>query len=72
MIFSVAFIGVAVMIEAWPIYLLATEALNPGRLGVPPSWVIAPSLTAVAALTVAAVVLPLRLGLKHLEQLKDN
>ena len=70
MIFSVAFIGVAVIIEAWPIYLLAMEGLNPGRLKVPPAWVIAPSLTAVAVLTAAVVTVALRLGLNRLEQLK--
>ena len=71
MIFSVGFIAVAVMIEAWPIYLLAMEGLHPGRLHVPTIWVIAPSLAAVAALTIGAVSVPLRLGLKHLEQLKE-
>jgi ABC-2 type transport system permease protein len=71
MILSIAFIGVAVMIEAWPIYLLAMEDLNPGRLKVPPLWVLAPSLAAVAGLTFVAVVVPLRLGLKRLEQLKE-
>ena len=71
MIFSVAFIGVAVMIVAWPIYLLAMEALSPGRIRVPPIWSIAPSLAGVAALTFAAVVVLLRLGLKRLEKLKE-
>jgi len=70
MIFSIAFIGVSVIIEAWPIYLLAMEGLNPGRLKVPPVWVIAPSLTAVAVLTAAVVTVALRLGLNRLEQLK--
>jgi ABC-2 type transport system permease protein len=72
MILSIAFIGVAVMIEAWPIYLLAMEELNPGRVRVPPLWVLAPSLAAVAGLTAAAVVVPLRLGLRRLEQLKES
>jgi ABC-2 type transport system permease protein len=71
MILSIAFIGLAVMIEAWPIYLLAMEDLHPGRLRVPPLWVLAPSLAAVAGLTVAAVAVPLKMGLKRLEQLKD-
>jgi len=71
MIFSIAFIGAAVMIEAWPIYLLAMESFRPGRLLVPPFWVIAPSLAALCAVTIAAVIVPLRLGLKHLEELKD-
>jgi ABC-2 type transport system permease protein len=71
MIFSIAFIGIAVMIVAWPIYLLAMEALSPGRMRVPPIWSIAPSLAGVAALTFAAVVVPLRLGLQRLEKLKE-
>lgn len=71
MIFSIAFIGVAVMIEAWPIYLLAMDALHPGRLRVPELWIIVPSLTAVLALTIVAVVVPLKLGVKSLERLKD-
>ena len=71
MIFSIAFIGAAVMIEAWPIYLLAMEGFRPGRLSVPPFWVIAPSLAALCAVTIAAIIVPLRLGLKHLEELKE-
>jgi hypothetical protein len=71
MIFSIAFIGAAVMVEAWPIYLLAMEGFRPGRLQVPRFWVLAPSLAALCAVTIAAVIIPLRLGLKHLEELKD-
>jgi ABC-2 type transport system permease protein len=71
MIFSVAFIAVAVMIEAWPIYQLTIKALNSGQLKVPDFWVIGPSLAAVLALTVVAVVVPLRLGLKQLDRLRD-
>jgi hypothetical protein len=47
------------------------ESFRPGRLLVPPFWVIAPSLAALCAVTIAAVIVPLRLGLKHLEELKD-
>lgn len=70
MIFSVSFIGAAVMIEAWPVYLLTMEGLNPGsaKLGF---WIIAPSLALVLGLTIAAVVIPLKLGLNKLESLKD-
>jgi len=71
MIFSIAFIGAAVMIEAWPIYLLAMEGIKPGRLAAPKFWVIGPSLAGVIVLTIFAVILPLRLGLKQLERLKD-
>ena len=37
MIVSIAFIGIAVMIEAWPIYLLAVRGLSPG-LSRTPEW----------------------------------
>jgi ABC-2 type transport system permease protein len=70
MIFSVTFIGVVVMIEAWPIYLLAMETLNTGGLIVPEFRVIGPSLAAITALTIVAVIVPLRMGLKRLEQLR--
>ncbi|MGH7828427.1 MAG: putative ABC transporter permease subunit [Candidatus Binatia bacterium] len=70
MILSIAFIGVAVMIEAGPIYLLAVDALHPGRLRVPGIWIIGPSLAAVLVLTSVAVIVPLRTGLKNLERLK--
>lgn len=67
MIFSIAFIGVTVMIEAWPVYLLAMEGLNPAGPKVPGFWVIAPSMMAVVVLTVIAVILPIKMGLKRLE-----
>jgi ABC-2 type transport system permease protein len=72
MIFSVAFIGVVVMIEAWPIYLLAMETLNTGRLIVPEFRVIGPSLAGIVVLTMVAVTVPLRLGLQRLEQLRNG
>lgn len=71
MIFSIAFIAITVMIEAWPIYLLAMQSLKSGTLKVPEFWVLAPSLAAVIGLTIIAVVVPVRLGLKSLERLKE-
>jgi ABC-2 type transport system permease protein len=71
MVFSVAFIALVVMIEAWPIYLLATETLQTGRLIVPEFRVMGPSLVAVTMLTTVAVIVPLRMGLRRLEQLRD-
>jgi len=70
MIFSIAFIGAVVMLEAWPVYLLAMEGLNPGtaRGG---AWVIAPSLIVAFALTAILTVVPIRLGLKKLEALRE-
>jgi ABC-2 type transport system permease protein len=71
MIICVAFIGVAVMMEAWPIYVLAMRGLNPGQSTVPELWVIAPSFFGVLVLTLAAVIAPIRVGLKSLERLKE-
>ena len=71
MIVSIAFIGVIVMIEAWPIYQLASAGLRPGRVIAPTFWVIAPSLAITAALTAGAVGLSLKLGIRRLEQLRD-
>jgi hypothetical protein len=67
MILSVAFIGVTVMIEAWPIYLLAMEGLR-GRSPDPPFWVIAPSLGIIAALTFAVVTMALKHATKRLAE----
>ena len=71
MIFSIAFIGATVMIEAWPVYLLVMEGLNPGTAKVG-GWVIVPSLGVVLALTIVAVIVPIKLGLNRLEGLKDQ
>jgi len=70
MILSIAFIGIAVMIEAWPIYLLAMEGLR-GRPTVPQLRVIAPSLAAVAVVTLAVVTIALKGAAKRLAQVAD-
>ena len=70
MILSIAFIGIAVMIEAWPIYLLAMEGLR-GRPTVPQLRIIAPSLAAVAVVTLAVVTIALKSATKRLAQVAD-
>jgi ABC-2 type transport system permease protein len=70
MICSIAFIGATVMVEAWPVYLLTMAGLRPGSASVS-GWVLLPSLALVLVLTIIAVVLPLRLGLKRLDKLRD-
>lgn len=70
MIFSIGFIGLAVMIEAWPVYLLTVQRLDPTAVARGP-WLLVPSLVMVFVLTAAAVVLPIQLGLKKLEAMKD-
>jgi ABC-2 type transport system permease protein len=71
MIFSVGFVGVTIMIEAWPMYLVAMRSLGSGIAQVSASTAIAPALVAVLASTAIAVVVPLRLGIKSLERLRD-
>jgi ABC-2 type transport system permease protein len=71
MIFSIAFVGAAVMIEAWPIYLLTMRGMNPGRSMGSAFWILAPSLLGVIVLTVITVAASIRLGMKNLERLKE-
>ena len=71
MIFTMGFIGLNVMIVAWPIYTLAMRAFNRGRSFVPEYSVIAPSLLIVLAVTVVTVSAALRIGIKRLEQMKE-
>jgi ABC-2 type transport system permease protein len=72
MIFSVGFIGVAVMVEAWPIYALTMRTLYRGTATAPELSLIAPSLLIVLALTIVAVIVSLRLGLRNLEKMKEQ
>jgi hypothetical protein len=71
MIFSIGFIGLIVVVEAWPIYLLTSRALSSGGSPTSIAWVIAPSLSAAIALTLVAVVVPIKKALKSLEAMKD-
>jgi len=71
MILSIGFIGLAVVIEAWPIYNLALHAFRRGRAAAPELWTIAPPLLSVLALTIAAAVASLRLGVRRLERMHE-
>jgi len=71
MMVSIAFVGVVVMIEAWPIYQLTLASLRPGRVIAPTFWVVAPSVAIATALTVAVVVFSVQLGIRRLEQLRE-
>jgi ABC-2 type transport system permease protein len=70
MIFSIGFIGLIVMIEAWPVYLLTSRSLGAGGSHISIGWVIAPALVTAIALTVAAVVVSIRKALKSLEAMR--
>jgi ABC-2 type transport system permease protein len=69
MIFSIGFIGLSVMIEAWPVYLLTAGKFDPGAVARSP-WLLVPSLVMISVLTAAAVILPIKLGLNKLESTK--
>ncbi|MEX0802511.1 MAG: hypothetical protein WD688_04240 [Candidatus Binatia bacterium] len=71
MIFSIGFIGLTVMVEAWPIYLLTSQSLRSGGAQPVTPWAIAPSLLTAVALAVVAVVVPIRKALGSLEAMKD-
>jgi ABC-2 type transport system permease protein len=71
MIFSVGFVAVTVMIEAWPMYLVAMRSLGSGTAQVAELTAMAPALVAVLVSTAIAVIVPLRLGIKSLERLRD-
>ena len=71
MIFSIGFIGIIVMLEAWPVYLLTSRALRFGGSQILSPGMIAPSLLAAVALTAIAVALPIGKALKSLEAMKD-
>jgi ABC-2 type transport system permease protein len=71
MIFSIGFIGLIVMLEAWPVYLLTSRALRVGGTHSPTVWMIIPSLTAAVALTATAVALPIAKARRSLEAMKD-
>lgn len=68
MIASVSFIALVVMIEAWPIYQIASASLRRSPAAVPNLWAIGPSLVIVAALTAAVVTVSLRVGIRRLER----
>lgn len=66
MILSAIYVGTVVILEAWPVYTLFVHQLYGRAL---PPWklvLIAGCFAAVAAVHVAAVVLPMRIGLRHL------
>jgi ABC-2 type transport system permease protein len=71
MILSVAFIAVAVTLEAWPVYQLTIASLRYARVTAPTTGVLAPAMIAVGVLTASVVIVSLRIGIKRLEQLRD-
>jgi ABC-2 type transport system permease protein len=70
MIFSIAFVGATVMIEAWPVYLLTVGVLDSSSAK-EDIWVIVPALVLVLILTIVAVIVSIRSGLTKLDTLRN-
>jgi len=71
MMVSIVFIALIVMVEAWPIYQIATASLRRGPMTGPTLWIIAPPLVIVAAMTATVIAVSLKSGMRRLEQLRD-
>ena len=71
MIFNLLFVAATVTVQASPMYLLATRGLRARAEQTPDFSMLAPALIAVLVLTAIAVIVPLRLGFKKLDRLKE-
>ncbi len=71
MIFSIVFVAATVVIEAWPMYLVAMRGIRRGIYSPPEVEVIAPAVIAVFVLTALAMIVALKLGHRRLEALKE-
>ena len=69
MILSMIFIGAIVILEAWPVYTIFMAGFNHRVLTLFEWAGIGLSLAAVALLNVVAAVVPMRMGLKKLEEM---
>ena len=67
MILCMSFVGATVLIEAWPVYLLSTAGLRPGSVGPVGMGSMALSFAVLLTMTIAAVLIPMKLGLKGLQ-----
>jgi ABC-2 type transport system permease protein len=68
MLLTMLFIGLVVVLEAWPVYRVFTALAFGGRIS-PSGWAfILLSLLLVIAVNVLAVLLPLKIGLQRLNQ----
>ncbi len=68
MILSMGFIGLVVVLEAWPVYIIFVFRLRGIQISLFQWAVISGSFTLVFLLNLAAFYLPMRWGIRHLEQ----
>jgi ABC-2 type transport system permease protein len=71
MIFSLAFVSAMVAVQATPMYFLASRAMRARTEQAPELSTLAPALIVMLVLTAIAIIVPLRLGFRKLEELKD-
>ncbi len=70
MVLCMSFIGLVVVLEAWPVYVLFASHLSGQPLS-PSGWAgVVASLAAVVAVSLATFIIPMRRGLRRLEQLE--
>jgi ABC-2 type transport system permease protein len=68
MLMTMVFIGVLIVLEAWPVYRIFTAQTFGGRIS-PSGWaLIATSFLLVLAVNILALFLPMNIGLKRLKQ----
>jgi ABC-2 type transport system permease protein len=70
MLWAMIFIGVVVVLEAWPVYLIFMARLTGRTLSFHEWTGMATSFLAAGAVNIIAIVLPLKMGLKRLSSLE--
>jgi ABC-2 type transport system permease protein len=68
MLVTMLFIGAVIVLEAWPVYRIFTALVFKGRITASGWAMIATALILVLSINVLAVVIPLKIGLKRLQQ----
>ena len=68
MLMSMLFIGVVIILEAWPVYRIFTAQTFGGHISLPGWAMIAASFVSVAVVNVMALFLPMKIGLNRLSR----
>lgn len=68
MLMTMLFIGVVIVLEAWPVYRIFTAQTFGGHISLPGWAIIATSFIMVAVVNILALFLPMKIGLNRLNQ----
>jgi ABC-2 type transport system permease protein len=68
MLMTMLFIGVVIVLEAWPVYRIFTAQTFGGHISLPGWAIIATSFIMVVAVNILALFLPMKIGLNRLNQ----